>query len=597
METDNHYVGMTLLYTRTATDKATLAEDTRGKEFFFPGYDPNDPTDPGNEEGNAETAPYLRTETLEYTERTTASLQLTGRHRFEDALWDTSPELDWTLSKNIATLDQPDKRQFGTKWLGPRFLPPNPPFDPGGSTPAMHTPFRPAANINLGNVQRIFKEIEEDGEQMAVNLRFPFEAWNGEEGFFKVGMFADQVDRDFFQDTFQNADANLAVLNDEPFETFWSSIFPSQGPTYEDPLVDVNYTGEQTILAGYGMFDVPLNEQMNLIGGARVESTDLSTELTFDEFALWVPEGATQPLFLSDADPEEYNADISQTDLLPALNVNYRPTEQVTIRAAYSQTIARPVFRELTPALQQEFLGGPVFIGNPDTQLSNLDNYDLRFDYTPYEGSLVSLSWFRKDIDDPIEAVQRNSGFTFTTVDNFPKGRLNGIELEMRQDIGRFWNRAAGLSVGGNATFIDSEVEIPAVDQGELLVVGAPQETRDATNAPEFLYNLYATYDLERTGTQFGLFYTVKGDTLVAGATAASGNFVPDVYAREFGTLNASISQRLGRFFRLQVQGKNLTNPEIETVYRSEYIAGDETRTSFTRGFEVAVSLSAQITF
>ena len=62
--------------------------------------------------------------------------------------------------------------------------------------------------------------------------------------------------------------------------------------------------------------------------------------------------------------------------------------------------------------------------------------------------------------------------------------------------------------------------------------------TRDMTNAPEHLYNLYLTYDIAAAGTQFALFYTVQGDTLVAGAGQSHGNFVPSVYAKEYDTLN-----------------------------------------------------------
>ena len=52
-------------------------------------------------------------------------------------------------------------------------------------------------------------------------------------------------------------------------------------------------------------------------------------------------------------------------------------------------------------------------------------------DWTPYEGGLVSGSWFYKDLTDPIETVQRRqNGFGYTTVTNYDEGTLNGIELE-----------------------------------------------------------------------------------------------------------------------------------------------------------------------
>ncbi len=68
---------------------------------------------------------------------------------------------------------------------------------------------------------------------------------------------------------------------------------------------------------------------------------------------------------------------------------------------------------------------------------------------------------FYKEIKDPIEYVQRIAGFTFTTPVNYPEGELTGLELELRQDIGRVWEPLQGLFFGANATFIDSQVTLP----------------------------------------------------------------------------------------------------------------------------------------
>jgi outer membrane receptor protein involved in Fe transport len=117
------------------------------------------------------------------------------------------------------------------------------------------------------------------------------------------------------------------------------------------------------------------------------------------------------------------------------------------------------------------------------------------------------------------------------------------------------------------------------------------------TNAPEHLFNFYVTYDLPDTGTQFSLFYTIKGDTLLAGAGEAGGNFVPSVYAKEFGTLNFSASQRIGNDFRIQFQAKNLTNSKIEQVYRSEFIGDDVLRSSDTKGIEFSLTVGGEFRF
>jgi outer membrane receptor protein involved in Fe transport len=195
--------------------------------------------------------------------------------------------------------------------------------------------------------------------------------------------------------------------------------------------------------------------------------------------------------------------------------------------------------------------------------------------------------------------VQRVGTFTFTTPENFPTGELSGFEIEARQEMGSVWDRLTGLTLGANATFIDSEVTLSDAEsaQFELPNILAPQTTRDMTNAPEYLYNLFMTYELEQTGTQFAIFYTVQGDTLLAGAGTSDGNFVPDVYGLEYGTLNLTIGQKLGKHFKLQFQVKNLTNPRIEEVYRSRYIGDDVTKTSYTKGIEYAIGLSAEFTF
>lgn len=601
VESENHSFGLTYLYTRTADDTATLAQDTRGKAHFFPGYDPNNPTGTGNTPGEINSAPYIRTETLEYTERSTQTLQLGGKHKIvlddfgiDGVVTFKSPEIDWTASHSTASLDQPDKRQFAALWTPAVFNPGAPPFVPPFTTQPTWSPYKPASSFNLGNFQRIWKDVHEESDQLSLNVKFPFEQWSGESGYVKAGVFDDHVSRKFNQDTFANfGDASTFVGDfDEP----WSAVFPSENHPITASEFDVDYDGSQDIHAKYAMVDLPLSSKVTVIGGARFESTSIGIVNKPDANATWFPPGATAPV---DLHPGDADVDFSQDDVLPSLALEIKPLEAVTVRTAYSRTVARQTFKELTPILQQEFAGGPVFIGNPELGMSALTNYDLRADYTPYPGGLISVSWFRKDIDDPIEYVQKLVAFTYTTPVNYPKGRLSGFEFEVRQDLGVWTEALTGLACGANATFIESEVTLT---DGEIAGfsapnIQAPMRTRDMTNAPEHLYNLYLTYDIASTGTQFGLFYTVQGDTLVAGAAQSTGNFVPSIYAKEYDTLNFSLSQKLGEHFKLQFQAKNLTNPAIEEVYRSRYIDEEETRSSSTRGIEYSLSLSADFAF
>lgn len=593
IETENHEVTLTYLYTRVAEDAATLAEDTRGKAYYFPGYDPDDPNDPGNQELSA--APYLRTETLQYTERMTQTLQATGKHtvpfpeaKIGEVFEFLNPELDWTVARSYSSLYQPDKRQFGSMWWPAR-----------GTSPAVHRPYKPAANFTLGNLQRIWKDINETSDQYAVNLKFPFRQWTGAEGYVKFGVFNDQVLREYNQDSFSNFNDNSARY-EANWDVLWSENFPYENHPLSAALIDVDYIGEQSIKAWYYMIDLPLVSGLplvsafHIIGGMRYEDTELAIINTAEADVTWVPPGAPGSVILQ---PGQADVLYEQSDALPSIGFTYSPTEKTKIRGTYSETVARQTFKELTPIQQQEFLGGDVFIGNPALRMSALKNYDIRVDYAPYTGGLISASYFRKDITDPIEYVQRIADFPYTTPINYPEGELSGFEMEVRQDIGRFHDWFQGLSIGANGTLIESEVTLPPEEAAafEQPNIQAPMKSRDMTNAPEHLYNLFLTYDMDKigfAGTRLGLFYTVRGDTLIAGAGQSKGNFIPSVYETEHATLNLSLTKDFGEFCKLKLQAKNVTNPSIETVYRSEYIDGDVTKTSYRKGMEFSFGLS-----
>ncbi|MCB9896918.1 MAG: TonB-dependent receptor [Planctomycetes bacterium] len=598
LESEHHDVSLTYLYTHSAEDTATLAIDTRGKQHFFPGYDPNDPTGTGNAPDELAIAPYIRTETLEYTERTTETMQLRGRHDI-DVGWEgggafENPRLEWRASKSSALLDQPDKRQFGALWLPESFHPGQGPFLPPYTSPETWLPFKPAALFTIGNLQRIWKRIEEKSDQYAVDLELPFVNDDESKGSLKFGLFEDHTRRTYNQDTFSNF--NETGLNYQGgFDEPWSQVFGLENHPVTASQTDVDYRGDQQISAWYGMFDVPLDDDLQLIGGARVERTALEIRNDPEADATWFPPGATSPVALDPGDPAA-DASFERRDVLPAVGLVYQASDSVTLRTSYSETVARQTFKELTPILQSEFLGGPIFIGNPDLTMSSLKNYDVRADWVPYEKGLFSVSWFRKDIEDPIEYVQRFADFTFTTPVNYPSGQLTGYEFETRHDLGHFTESLEGLGVGANATLIDSVVDLPQseIDAFNDPGVATPIEHRDMTGAPEHLYNLYCTFDVPATGTAFSLFYTVKGDTLVAGANVANGNFVPNIYAKEYGTLNFGVSQELSERTKLEFQAKNLTNPRIEEVYRSDFTGGDVTHTSYTRGREFSIALSGR---
>jgi outer membrane receptor protein involved in Fe transport len=574
VEMENHALSLMYMRTQVTEDKATLMEDTRGSRY--------------RESLNIE-APFHRNQTLEYTERSQSTVQLKGQHTLDVLEHDfgsvetLKPQLDWTLAHSEAEMDQPDKRVFSTAWTPGRVIPI--PDSPDLVFPAVHTGYDPSGSGN-GFAQRIWKDITEQSNQVAVNGRLPFKQWSDQEGYLKVGTFFDRTTREYQQDSFAyDSEGSF----EGPWEAFWSDVYVSEGHPIHASDMDVDYSGEQQIFAGYTMADLPLTTFLKIIGGFRYETTDLSiTNHPESDNAVYLPPGGTGWTHFG----PEADVSFSQGDILPAVAVEITPLKPVKVRGSFSQTVARQTFKELSPVLQMEYLGADVFVGNPQLQMSSLSNYDLRVDYEPYAGSLLSASWFYKDVKDPIEYVQRfQASLDYVTPVNYPKGQLQGLEFEVRQALGKFWSSLEGFSAGANATFIQSEVTLPAEEAAAFAAVGAPTSTRDMMGAPSYLYNLNLTYEHPKYHTQVGAFWTVRGDTLVEGGVALGNSYVPDVYAEAYGTLNLSVMQPVGKHARVTFAAKNLTNPEIREVYRSDFVSGEATKRSFTKGVDLALSL------
>jgi outer membrane receptor protein involved in Fe transport len=173
----------------------------------------------------------------------------------------------------------------------------------------------------------------------------------------------------------------------------------------------------------------------------------------------------------------------------------------------------------------------------------------------------------------------------------------------LRQSLGEWWKPLDGLTVGGNVTLIESELDASGAEINSLLDAGldaivdaeyGADSTRDMMGAPEYLYNLNATYTVPKFGTELGLFYTVKGDALKAAGTQDGNKYIPHVYEKEYATLNFSLSQKLGERWTLGFKAKNLLDPEIKSVYRSNYTGEEVTKTSYKKGMEFSVSLGCE---
>ncbi len=595
VEYGEQQISLIYMSTHAAQDTSRLLEDTAGVT-------------------NGSSGNYYRSQAIGYTERDTSTLQLIGRHKLPfpepkigNFMEFLQPEIDWTLAGSESALWEPDKRLFYTAW--------NP----------VQSNYMAADPNGTGIGRRSWVDISEESKQFFVNGKIPFKQWTDDEGYFKLGWFQDEVVRKSGQDsfTYKNGPGSVPawiVSPVQPFENSWTDAFLNPDrigiigdfdPAFQNDMawqvlksgVDSDYDAAQNINAWYPMMDMPLFSMLNIIGGVRFETTDLKTDFRSSDgsgSARFIKDDGTGLLEVTSASSDAEiarvaNTSLIQEDVLPSIGFLFEPIERLTFRGTYSETVARPTFKELTPAVQYEYLGSEPFVGNNELQMSALKNYDLRAEYYPNPQLFLSASWFSKKIQNPIEYqldVAANSSFIRAV--NYPEGELSGYELEARQRLGMFWSGLENFSIQGSATFIDSQVTLPENELHQYRVAGiTPFTTRDMRETPAYLLNTSLLYDNEHSGTQVGIFYTIKGDTLVAGGSK-KGNYYPDLYAEPYGELSASISQKIWTNWKVTLRAKNLLNPEIKTVYRSPYYDDEATHSSYTKGISYSASLGCE---
>ena len=114
------------------------------------------------------------------------------------------------------------------------------------------------------------------------------------------------------------------------------------------------------------------------------------------------------------------------SNLYPSLNIKYDINAKNALRLALSRTITLPEFKEIAP-FEYVSQTGQVTRGNPNLEASRDLNYDLKWEYFPSQGQLISIAAFYKHISDPINKVQdRGSAGVFSFFNSGEKAEIYG---------------------------------------------------------------------------------------------------------------------------------------------------------------------------
>lgn len=318
-----------------------------------------------------------------------------------------------------------------------------------------------------------------------------------------------------------------------------------------------SYDARDELLAGYGMLTLELGQSLELIGGARIEHSTVRVSS------------------LSTAG-EPSRATPSYTDVLPSLALNYRVSSKSNLRLSATQTLSRPEYRELSPILFREVIAGDNIKGNPELQRALIRNFDLRWEWYPRGGEVISIALFAKQFSDPIERIyQGTSGTRIITYVNAEGADNYGVEAEVRQGLDVLIPALQPFTVFANATVMKSQIRL---DPGAGSVTNA--ERKMVGQAP-YVLNAGLTWKHPSADASATLLFNRIGERI----TEAGEIPLPDVVEQPRNVLDASVLFPLFGGLSARADARNLLNAPYRITQGGVVRHGFEAGRVFSLGF------------
>ncbi|MBN8863065.1 MAG: outer membrane beta-barrel protein [Sphingobacteriales bacterium] len=494
-------------------------------------------------------------------QRSLYSSQLEGTHQFFKDI-----KLTWNVNYAFNSKQQPDLR-----------------VQTYSRTPNTSEDY--VLNLRGNNTNRFFSNLTDHTFGYNASVAIPF-VMGTQKQTLKVGGSATVRLRDFRAIILGYREPNDQSLNVLPYDqVFNHNNFSENGYYFNTDLQNPSdrYYGVSALSAGYIMFDNKLNDKLRLVWGSRFEYFEQflkSNTLTSDKASI---------------------INTNKFDVLPSANLTISPNSKTNIRIAGSRTVARPEFREIASFAFFDFEQLASVSGTPGLKRSSILNGDLRYEYYPKAGEVLSLGAFYKNFADPIE-LRLNESSTGSRrqyeFQNAEKADLVGVEAEFRKSLG-FLSASAGwlerLYFNGNASVIFSKVTLGNTDaSGNKL----PATNRPLQGQSPYLVNAGLQYDAEK-GTNISILYNRIGQRLsLVGNTQFS-----DIYEKPRDLVDFQISQKVfNKKGEVRLTVSDILNQQVMTYQNKNsakaYNAGTDIMftsytpgTTFTIGFNYNLDL------
>lgn len=385
----------------------------------------------------------------------------------EHTIGSTNLKTDWFADLTSVTKEQPDNRYSRANIIG---------YDPATGKEILQT----AIQGHLISEGGIFaSRLKEEKKNIGGNFTYSFKTGKLSQKL-KAGYWGTFRKSDYKQvalvpnrginpgfDGYGKPDYEMFTPENIAAGYYYYQLASSNGWARAD-----DYTGKQQLHAGYMMADITPVNKLRLIGGVRLEDNSMDVEA----YTLDRKTGRYSDTLL------KYN----DRDWLPSINVIYSLTPRINIRAAWYRTVARADFRERAPYSYYDFILLQNIQGVAGLRNSSIRNGDLRVEWYPAAGEVISVTGFYKKFKNPVELVsfQSNDRNYLLFYYNLEEAENKGFEIDIRKSLSFINPSAAFLSgfyINANFTWMDSKVTYdPDALQAAALALPAPEKNENA---------------------------------------------------------------------------------------------------------------------
>ncbi len=316
---------------------------------------------------------------------------------------------------------------------------------------------------------------------------------------------------------------------------------------FEDSELD-DWESTEDVLAAYIMGSIRLGDT-NIMGGVRVERTKFQTigqKVDLENEVVLGTEKTSN----------------NYTNWLPGLHLRHELSENIVLRASYSNSLARPGFKDSAARIGINDDDEEVFQGNPNLKALESTNWDASVEYYLPSLGVLSAGVFYKDIKNFSYEIAIDGGYTLlpdyelTTFRNGSDGNIQGLELAYQQQLSMLPAPFDGIGILANITLTSSEANYPT-RQGEKL---------DFIGNSEQVVNLAITYEKAGFFTRLAMNYRSER---LREDEAFGGDPFEDTWVDSQTQLDLSMSYKISSNWEVFGEWVNITNEPFKVFFKS----------------------------